>query len=185
MNVCLLFSEHNEKLRFQFSNYVASYCIAKVNKDEINNYKALRLMRDAYNYSSDDTKICKNIITLIRFNLMEILNERTKSASDIYRILDEILPKRSDVFIREAKQLAQERKDILAHLKSSGNDVSLFEDNIFPNYLLAYSSQRRLTDEGEKLKKVLSYFKTLSEAPSQFPQLRPRRAPGRSDNSTI
>ncbi len=167
MNVCLLFSKHNEKLRFQYSNYVADFCIAKINADQIDNYKALNLMKNAFMQSSENARICKNIVTLIRYNLMDILNDNTKKVSDIYKILDEIYPKRSTMFNQEAKELFQARADILTQLKKSGADISLLTDEGPLSSLLAISSRRSLTTEGEKLKKVLSYFNKLSDSSSK------------------
>ena len=48
MNECIRLTTQNEKLKYQYSSYVADLCISKVNADEINNLKALSLMKDVY-----------------------------------------------------------------------------------------------------------------------------------------
>lgn len=88
MEECILFSSQNAKLKHQYSNYVANYCISKVNENEMDNFKALSLMKGAYLRSPNNPKIVKNFITLIRFNLMDILNDRTRKMNEIYTILD-------------------------------------------------------------------------------------------------
>lgn len=42
------FSPINDKLKYQYSTYVSNYCIGKVNDQEISNYEALVLMKQAY-----------------------------------------------------------------------------------------------------------------------------------------
>ena len=153
MNECIRLTTQNEKLKYQYSSYVADLCISKVNADEINNLKALSLMKNAYLYSKDNTRICKNIVTLIRYNLLDITNDRTKKISEIYQVLDSIKKNRSITFKRNSTELAKARTDILRELQKSGVDISQ----------LTSTFSISLTAHGEKLKKVLNYMSALSE----------------------
>jgi len=150
-------SLNNEKLRYQYSTYVSGYCIGKVNNKELNYFEALKLMKKAYLYSPSNPSICRNLITLIKFNLTDILNETTSNQFEIYRILDEIYSKRSDVFKQNTAELSNERTEILNVLKKKGVDIRLFES------FLPIDSGQTLTPQGEKMKKVLSYFKKMSD----------------------
>ena len=162
MSECINFCAQNEKLRFQCSNYIADFCVAKVNEGEIDNYKALSLIKNAYLYSLDNQRISQNIITLIRMNLMDILNKRTIHANSIYKILDEIIPKRSLAFKEFSFELFQARKDLLDQLKESGVEISILTtESLISSFHDSYESS--LTEEGIKLKSVLSYLKKLSE----------------------
>jgi hypothetical protein len=153
MNECIRLTTQNEKLKYQYSSYVADLCISKVNADEINNLKALSLMKNAYLYSKDNTRICKNLVTLIRYNLLDITNDRTKKISEIYQVLDSIKTNRSITFKRNSTELAKARTDILRQLQKSGVDISQ----------LTSTFSISLTADGEKLKKVLTYMSALSE----------------------
>jgi hypothetical protein len=165
MEICIQFADQNQKLKYQYSNFVANYCISKVNKKKIDHFQALGLMKKSYLYSSDNPRICNNFITLINFNLMDVLNDRTNKSSEIYKILDEIYPIRSSVFIQSSSELAESRQSILSELRKSGVDISLIDSNpLRPN--INFSFNTSLTPEGIKLKKVISYLKKLSEGNS-------------------
>lgn len=157
MEECIAFSTNNEKLKHQYSNYVASYCISQVNDDAIDNYKALTLMKGAYLRSPNNPRICKNFITLIRYNLMDILNDRTNKTTDIYRILDWVKTNMSQTYKQNSNELSNARKEILGQLKSNGVDISLFEDNGLASILSGHS----LNSQGLQMKKVLTYLRDL------------------------
>ena len=110
-------------------------------------------MKNAYLYSKDNIRICKNIVTLIRYNLLDITNDRSKKTSEIYQVLDSIQTNRSITFKRNSTELAKARTDILRQLQKSGVDISQLTST-FSIYLTA---------DGEKLKKVLTYMSALSE----------------------
>jgi tetratricopeptide (TPR) repeat protein len=171
MEICIQFANQNQKLKYQYSNFVANYCISKVNKKKIDNFQALGLMKKSYLYSADNPRICNNFITLINFNLMDVLNDRTNKSSEIYKILDDIYLKRSSVFIQSTGELAESRLSILSELRKSGVDISLIDGNPFsPN--LNFSFNTSLTPEGIKLKKVISYLKKLCEGNSTSSSLK-------------
>jgi hypothetical protein len=128
-------------------------CISKVNADEMTNLKALNLMKSAYFNSKDNTRICKNIVTLIRYNLSDITNDRTNRMSEIYQVLDDIKTNRSITFKRNSSELAEARTAILKQLQESGVDISQ----------LISTFSFSLTADGQKLKKVLTYMSALSE----------------------
>jgi hypothetical protein len=162
MEECIRFTKQNEKLKFQYSNYVT----AKVNANEIDNFRALSLMKNAYLHLSENPRTCKNIITLIQYNLMDIKNDRTRNAPEIYKILDEIYPKRSNMFIQSTGELSDARTELLTQLKESGAPISLLTDEGSLSPPLVLASQRSLTPKGEIMKKMLSYLKKLSESSS-------------------
>lgn len=157
MEECISFSSNNEKLKHQYSNYVASFCISQVNDDAIDNYKALTLMKGAYLQSPNNPRICKNFITLIRYNLMDILNDRAKKTTDIYKILDWVKSNMSQTYKQNGSELSNARKEILGQLKANGMDISLFDDTGFASILSAHS----LNSQGLKMKMVLAYLRDL------------------------
>ncbi len=158
MEECILFSSQNAKLKHQYSNYVANYCISKVNENEMDNFKALSLMKGAYLRSPNNPKIVKNFITLIRFNLMDILNDRTKKMNEIYTILDWVKKNNmSQTYKQNSNELSNARKEILQQLIKAGADISLFDESPFSSLLSGHS----LNSQGLKMKKVLTYLKEL------------------------
>ena len=174
MEECISFSNDNEKLKHQYSNYVASYCISQVNEDNIDNFKALSLMKGAYLRSPNNPRICKNFIILIRYNLMDMLNDRTKKAADIYKILDWVKSNMSQTYKQNSNELSNARKEILGQLKSNGVDISLFEDNGLASILSGHS----LNSQGLQMKKVLTYLRDLGsvqEASNPLDKLRQLR----------
>lgn len=160
MEECILFSNHNEKLKHQFSSYVANYCISKVNDEKIDNFKALSLMKGAYLRSPNNPKIVKNFITLIRFNLMDMLNDQTRKTKDIYNILDWVKNNMSQTYKQNSDELSKARREILQQLKQSGADISLFDDD---NPLSSFNLNlgQSLNAQGLKMKRVLTYLKEL------------------------
>lgn len=158
MEECILFSSQNAKLKHQYSNYVANYCISKVNEDEMDNFKALSLMKGAYLRSPNNPKIVKNFITLIRFNLMDILNDRTRKMNEIYTILDWVKKNNmSQTYKQNSNELSTARREIIQQLKKAGADISLFDESSFSSLLSGHS----LNSQGLKMKKVLTYLKEL------------------------
>ena len=145
------------KAKASILNYVANYCISKVNNEEIDHFKALTLMKGAYLRSPNNPRICKNFITLIRFNLMDILNDRTRKESDIYKILDWVKGNMSQTYKQNSSELSNARKEILGQLRANGVDISLFEDNNLGSILSGHS----LNSQGLKMKKVLTYLTDL------------------------
>lgn len=158
MEECILFSSQNTKLKHQYSNYVANYCISKVNDNEMDNFKALSLMKGAYLRSPNNPKIVKNFITLIRFNLMDILNDRTRKMNEIYTILDWVKKNNmSQTYKQNSNELSIARQEILQQLKKAGADISLFDESSLSSILSGHS----LNSQGLKMKKVLTYLKEL------------------------
>ncbi len=157
MEECIAFSSNNEKLKHQFSNYVAGYCISQVNEDNLDNFKALTLMKGAYLRSPNNPRICKNFITLIRYNLMDMLNDKTKKTTDIYKILDWVKSNMSQTYKQNSSELSNARKEILSQLKSNGVDISLFDDNGLASIL----SGNSLNSQGLQMKKVLNFLRDL------------------------
>jgi hypothetical protein len=157
MEECFSFSSQNEKLKHQYSSYVANYCISKVNDEEIDHFKALTLMKGAYLRSPNNPRVVKNFITLIRFNLMDMLNDRTRKTTDIYTILDWVKNNMSQTYKQNSNELSKARREILQQMKQAGVDISLFDDNSLSSILSGTS----LNSQGLKMKKVLTYLKEL------------------------
>ncbi|MCD7907656.1 MAG: hypothetical protein LUH04_08245, partial [Clostridium sp.] len=152
MEECIRFSMENARLKYQYSNYVANYCIDQVNAKKMTNLKALSLMKEAYLHSPDNTRICKNFITLIDFNLMDILNDRVKQLNKIYVLLDWVKNNMSQTYKQNSEELSRKRRELLQDLRQMGVDISLVEGN---RYGVS------LNEQGLTLKKVLTYFKEL------------------------
>lgn len=91
---------------------------------------------------------------------MDILNDRTTKSTDIYRILDWVKTNMSQTYKQNSNELSNARKEILGQLESNGVDISLFEDNNLASIL----SNHTLNSKGLKMKKVLTYFKDLSNS---------------------
>jgi hypothetical protein len=157
MEEVIRFSGKNEKLKHQYANYIANYCIFRVNSGEIDNTDALSEMEKAYLYSPDNPRICSSIITLIKRNLMDVINLQTKKESEIYLLLDEIYSQRSAVFMQESAGLTEARKQILQVLRNAGIDTSLLDDAVN-----ASLKREPLNEQGERVKKVLFYLKYMS-----------------------
>ena len=162
MEECIRFSSQNEKLKHQYSNYVANYCISKVNDAKIDNFKALSLMKGAYLRLPNNPKIVKNFITLIRFNLMDMLNGETRKTTEIYSILDWVKNNMSQTYKQNCNELSKARKEILQQLKQADVDISLFDDdNHLSSLNLNFGSS--LNEQGLKIKKILTYLKELGK----------------------
>ena len=165
------------KLKYQYSNYVANLCVSKVNNDEIIHYRALSLMKNAYLLSTDNPRICRNVVSLIRLNLLDVLHDATTVEDEIYKILDKIHPKRSATFIRESNELANLRSEILDQFNDNGQDISLFtEGPIEQSWLKSFTdspfenrNKRVLTTEGWRMKKAIGYLKIMSDSESSIP----------------
>ena len=169
MEECIAFSKQNEKLKHQYSNYIANYCISKVNVEEIDNFKALSLMKSAYLRSPHNPKIVKNFVTLIRFNLMDMLNDRTRKTTEIYTILDWVKNNMSQTYKQNSSELSKARKDILQQLKQAGVDISMLDDDN-PLARLNLNFGQTLSSQGLKMKRVLTYLKELgNEQESENP----------------
>ena len=88
---------------------------------------------------------------------MDILNDRTRKESDIYKILDWVKKNMSQTYKQNSNELSKARREILQQLKQGGVDISLFDDNSFSSILSGVS----LNSQGLKMKKVLNYMKEL------------------------
>jgi len=180
MEECISFSNQNEKLKHQYSNYVANYCISQINETNIDNFKGLSLMKGAYLRSPNNPRIVKNFITLIRFNLMDMLNEdnnnsfdfllgQTRNSKGIYKILDWVKNNMSQTYKQNSDELSKARREILQQLKQSGVDTSLFDDNSLSSLM----SGNSLNLQGLKMKKVLGYFRDLGNEDTSSDPLDP------------
>jgi hypothetical protein len=113
-------------------------------------------MKGAYLRSPNNPRICKNFITLIRYNLMDMLNDKTNKTTDIYKILDWVKSNMSQTYKQNSSELCNARKEILQQLKEAGVDTSLFDDSPF-----GLPFGQSLSADGLKMKKVLKYLKDL------------------------
>ena len=157
MEAVIKFCPENNDLKYQYSDYVANFCLGRVNGNRMKNYDALVFMKDAYFYSDDVPRVSRNLIALIRMNLFDILNKNTNKGTAIFKVLDEIHQKRSMTFISLTDELRETRKEILNDLQNAGHDITFFEDNAFANR----RAPLELNADGLMLKKVLGYFAKL------------------------
>jgi uncharacterized protein YdbL (DUF1318 family) len=153
MEEAISFSARNEKLKFQYSGFVTSYCIDKVNAEQLENYKALSLLATAYFISPSNQKLCDTLITLIHFNLRDIKNEETTNSRNIYSLLDKINASKSYVFRELSPELLEIRERLLSQVEQAGLPRNLFTGQFNGN----------LNSAGLELKKVLVYYKKLGE----------------------
>jgi hypothetical protein len=148
MNECIRLTTQNEKLKYQYSSYVADLCISKVNADKINNFKALNLMKDAYMHSKDNTRICKNIITLIRYNLSDYLNDECNNVNEMFSTIDIIRQNKSKTFSENNMELRNELKKIDDSLKTQGSSI----------VILSSKNITELSSHGIKLKFIVQKY---------------------------
>jgi len=141
-------SPTKEKLKYQYANYAADLCVSKINADRMSNYKGLQIMLDAYKSMPFDNRVCRNIIILIRMNIMDILNDRSNYNSEIFNILDEIKKNRSKTFKNNSGELKKALKDILSQLS--------------PEVIGTISRGTNLSSHGWNLKKGIDYLSVLS-----------------------
>ena len=106
-----------------FRSYVADFCIDKVNSDEISNYHALSLMKNAYLFLRDNVRICKNVISLIRFNLNDYLNDDCKNVNGMFDIIDTIKKNKSITFTDNTQELKSELNNGFCSQKKFGQTM--------------------------------------------------------------
>ena len=144
--------------------------VAKVNNEEIDHFKALSLMKGAYLRSPNNPRVVKNFITLIRFNLMDMLNDQTRKTTEIYTILDWVKNNMSQTYKQNSNELSKARREILQQLKQGGVDISLLDDEN-PLSRLNLNFGQSLNAQGLKMKKVLTYLKELGNEQTSSNQL--------------
>jgi hypothetical protein len=137
------------KLRYQYSNFVTNLTIAKVNADKMDNYAALQNLRNAYLCKMDITRVCKNLIAIIRINLFDIINDRTNKSIEIYKILDEIKNKKSTIYKNNCSELTKARRDILTQFHADTRALILSGNN--------------LNAEGHKIREALKYLAEMGD----------------------
>ena len=177
MEECIFFSNHNETLKHQFSNYVLDYCITKVNDEKINYLQALTLMKSAYSHSPDNPKIVKNFITLINHNLVglcleEIKNRRftirySSKERAIYNILDWVKENMSQTYKENSNEISEVRRDILKQLEHTDAKISFLTDDkpisdLLNGGLYIDLRSNRVTARDVTIKRILIYLKELS-----------------------
>jgi len=157
---CISFCKYNEKLKHQYSNYVTNYIISKVNSEEMSNVNALSILKRAYSIVPNSPRICQSLVTLIKFNLMDILNDRVILINEVYKILDWVESNRSTTFKQYSHEFSQARAEILDQLKKAGVDLSMFD---YRFSALAALEGKSLSLEGLKMRSVLTYLKNLDK----------------------
>ena len=141
------FSPNKEKLKYMYSGYAANLCVSKINANKMSNYKGLQIMSTAYKMASNDTRVCTNLIALVRMNLLDILNQSSNYSSNIYSILDRIKSNRSAAFKNNAGELIKTRDELLNSLPAEAR--------------IAITKGTDLNSNGRKLKKGLDYLAQL------------------------
>ena len=105
---------------------------------------------------------------------MDILNDRTRKESDIYKILDWVKNNMSQTYKQNSNELSKARREILQQLKQGGVDISLLDDDN-PLSRLNLNFGPSLNAQGLKMKRALTYLKELGneqESSNSFDPLR-------------
>jgi len=145
----LNFSPTSQKLREQFSRYVMNLCVSKINDERLNNADALKYLHWAIKATNKNQRGANNLATIIKFNLMDILNDRTTRTAEIFRIVEEIKNLDYETLKIACSELAETRNEILEQLDSETRR------NL--------QTGLNLSTTGKTLKKVLDYMKKLSD----------------------
>jgi hypothetical protein len=154
MAECMNLTNQNDKLKFQYSNYIANLCIVKVNANEFSNFQALNLMKSAYLNSKDNSKISKNIVTLIRRNLSDYLNGTCGNVNEMFAIIEIIRQNRSHTFLSCTDELSQELELINDSLITNGSSINQLVSKL----------PTELTPAGIKLLRMITVLKQLIRA---------------------
>jgi len=139
-----------DKLKYLYVNYASNLCVSKINAGSMSNFRGLQIMSYAYKLLPNDARVCTNIITLIRMNILDILNDKSNNSNTIYFILDDIKNNRSNSFKHNAGELVKARKEILSQLP--------------PEARTSIISGINLNSQGRQLKKGLDYLGKLGGA---------------------
>lgn len=143
-----LFNSGN-KLRYQYSNFVTNLTVSKVNADTMTNYKALQNMKNAYFSKMDISRVCVNLVAIIRMNLLDIINDRVTNTAEIYKLLDAIKKEKSTTYKNHCGELTKVRKELLAQFPADARALILAGNN--------------LSAEGLKIRKGLQYMVELGD----------------------
>ncbi len=143
-------SQSKDKLKFLYAHYASNLCVSRINANKMTTFKGLKIMKEAYLTLPNDSRVCTNIITLIRMNLMDVLNDNSRNSYEIYSILDSIKQNRSITFRNNASELSEAKTEILNQLPADAR--------------IAITSGINLSSQGEKLKKALDYLGSLGGA---------------------
>jgi len=150
MQSVIKISPTKDKLKYQFANYASNLCVSKINAKKMTNYKGLQIMNNSYKLLPNDARVCKNIIALIRMNILDILNDRSNNSFAIYSILDDIKNNRSNSFKHNAGELVKTRSEILSQLPAEARSSIISGIN--------------LNSQGRQLKEGLDYLGKLGGA---------------------
>jgi hypothetical protein len=137
-----------DNIKYMYSHYASNLCICKINSEKMTHFHGLKIMEGAYYALPNDTRICANIISLIRMNLMDILNNNTQYFFEIISTLDRIKKRMSITFINNSGEFIETRNSIIKQLPLDVRN--------------ALSSGFNLNEYGRKLKMVIEYLDILS-----------------------
>ena len=145
MDECIRFVSQNEKLKAQCSSFIHDYCDAKWKTKPA--VKLLELLIKSIKYNPSNYRAAKSLTISINNNLMDIANDETTSASQIYSMIEEVKKIRSEVLKESLKELLVVRQKVLSSLGTEGAKT----------IALGYN----LSSSGMKLKKVLDTMQAL------------------------
>ena len=145
MDECIRFLNQNEKLKAQCSHFIHDYCDSKWKTKPA--VKLLELLIKSIKYNPSNYRAAKSLTISINNNLMDIANDATTSATQIYSMIDEVKKIRSEVLKESLKELLVLRQKVLYSLGAEGAKT----------IALGYN----LSSSGMKLKKVLDTMQTL------------------------
>ncbi len=146
MDESISFLNQNEKLKAQCSQFIRDFCDSNWKKKPA--VKLLELLIKSIKYNPSNYRAAKSITILINNNLMDIANDATTSASQIYSLIDDVKKIKSPVLKDALKELQVLRNKVLS---SMGAEAS-------KTILLGYN----LNSNGMKLKKVLDTMQALA-----------------------
>ena len=145
MDECIRFVSQNEKLKAQCSSFIHDYCDAKWKTKPA--VKLLELLIKSIKYNPSNYRAAKSLTISINNNLMDIANDATTSASQIYSMIEEVKKIRSEVLKESLKELLVLRLKVLSSLGTEGAKTIAIGYNLSLN--------------GMKLKKVLDTMQEL------------------------
>jgi hypothetical protein len=71
------------RLKHLFSRFILNLCVAKINKETLDNYSGLHYLHTALLVSPTNKRIAENIATLIKLNILDVINDKIKHRQHI------------------------------------------------------------------------------------------------------
>jgi hypothetical protein len=140
-----------DKIIYLYCGYAASLCITKINADTMSVFRGLQIMSNAYSLSPNDSRVCSNLVALIRMNILKLFDADRRSRTKVYSLLDKIYSDMSQTFRHNAGELIEARDDFLGNLPADAR--------------IAIMNGVDLNEHGLVVKKALEYLTKLGGDP--------------------